>query len=241
MGTPREIKVDTLDGFLAESRPKSSDRKYLFRGVDNRSHNLTPSVARTRKRGTYPAISVDEERLALERFRDQVRPHVGHTIGNDLEWLIVAQHHGLPTRLLDWTYSPLVAAYFAVKTIEGTKMSPSGEIDLIDGAVHAVPRPEELRLSTNSDPFAKHGVRTVEPPHVSERVPRQMSVLTLHEVPTDPWEPVDAVLFVFPNQQKLKVKFELDQLGFNEASLFPGIDGAAAYLRWRMKWNRLMP
>src|SRR5437667_10694171 len=61
-----------------------------------------------------------DEKRSLELFKRQARPHLNHTPATDLEWLAIAQHHGMSTRLLDWSESLLVAAYFAAQEA-GTK------------------------------------------------------------------------------------------------------------------------
>src|SRR2546422_6373760 len=62
---------------------------------------------------------------------------------NEWDWLAIAQHHGLPTRLLDWTYNPLVAAYFAVEE----------EVAETDSAIYAMPAPMLLDTSKSKSLF----------------------------------------------------------------------------------------
>src|SRR5215469_18271993 len=98
----------------------------MFRGVTDEKYDLKASIGRARG-PTDPRrpdstvrqdFTSDDERALLERFKDQTRPHLSTRLDNDLEWLVFAQHHGLPTRVLDWTRSPLVAAFFATEQIE---------------------------------------------------------------------------------------------------------------------------
>src|SRR4029079_10133015 len=65
----------------------------------------------TRKMAYDPA----DEHAALDLFKKQARPYLGHIPSSDLEWVAIAQHHGMSTRLLDWTESLLVSAYFATE------------------------------------------------------------------------------------------------------------------------------
>jgi hypothetical protein len=91
---------------------------------------------------------------------------------SSVEWLAIGQHHGLHTRLLDWTRNPLVGAYFAVR-------EPSREKDSALFALRGLP---ELELQCESDPWRARGIRLWHPPSLVERIGRQSGLFTLHQL-----------------------------------------------------------
>jgi hypothetical protein len=210
---------------------------WIYRGVGSINHLLSPSIGRIRdsRESSENKLTVENERDLLERFRNRVRPFVDINISDDLEWLILGQHHGLPTRLLDWTSSPLVALYFSLKLMPRTWVEDrpgNGALQKIPGVVYVVPRPKVSLLET-INPFSVTGVTLVDPPHVTERISRQSGLLTIHPNPETPWEPPNFWRLIVPHDSKHLIRYELDEIGINEASLFSGLDAVAKHLGWQ--------
>ncbi|WP_340642453.1 FRG domain-containing protein [Photobacterium damselae] len=87
----------------------------LFRGMANSNYQLVPSIARGINEGVGGDIE-SLERDMLSEFKRLTLPTLTSQPTSDFEWLILAQHYGFPTRLLDWTANPMVALFFAVES-----------------------------------------------------------------------------------------------------------------------------
>jgi len=173
-----------------------------------------------------PYRAKDEER-ALDDFMRQARPYLGHTPSSALEWLAIAQHHGMSTRLLDWTESLLVAGYFA-----------TAQANTAVGLIYAV---QNLRTLPDKDvkrPFAAKEPGIYRPPHITPRIPAQRSVFTLHSNPTSDFKPAALCEWMIAPSACLEIKHVLDACAINESSLFPDLDGLSRYLGWRYKWGK---
>ena len=152
-------------------------------------------------------------------FRTEGRPYA--SAQTTWEWLCSAQHHGLPTRLLDWTRNPFVAIYFAVLGDSET-----------DGRLYAF-RPESaINVDDHPDPFSVSEVEVVVPPHVTLRLTSQSGLFTVHPDPAVPFQPKSLQSIVIPAEDKPDIRRLLHTFGMNHASLFPGLDGLSAHLRW---------
>lgn len=104
---PPKLGFD-MDGDLDETA-------WISRGVSNSSFGLEPSVERSAKdsRLGWPAL----ERKVAEEFKCRASVYLDRPLAteSELTWLALMQHHGVPTRLLDFTLSPYIALYFAVR------------------------------------------------------------------------------------------------------------------------------
>jgi FRG domain len=230
------------------------DTEFWFRGHPDITWTLTPSALR------YDTVLKRQKALdLLADFRRYVRIKLPNVpTGDDvLEWVQLARHYGLPTRLLDWTANAAVALYFSCQ--------PSGRETDADGGVLIL---NQVDLNRNTDPrnpriFDAHtdadriteflrlragknpkGPKTIaiNPVWNSERIVLQQGAFTLHgsrEFTLTSRQVPSLICLRVPAETKQKLLGQLDRAGINEMSIFPEPEHMCRYLVWRRKLDVL--
>ncbi len=211
---------DRLHHYFTEPRGR-----WVFRGHPNREYKLVPSVGR----GAHTSQSRENyERSLFNIFCREAGGYISSLPSDDWEWLSLAQHHGLPTRMLDWTYNPLVALYFAVEALP-----------TIEGELFAIRTNSKVSArGQQKSPFSIARPTKYYPNIVSPRIRAQEGIFIICsqlETPLNQYLRDDWRLerFAIPAPAKEVLRYELFRVGVHASSIYPDIEGLSARLRWQ--------
>ena len=206
----------------------------LFRGQPC-GKPLLPKIAR--EISTMDSTSLEREMLNRLRKQGHKFPEVNSS--TDLDLLAIAQHHGMATRLLDWSSNPLVALWFAC-----VEPSPLQSAHLY---IYKASEETVLNSEADLDPFSFSVTKIFQPPHNSARVAAQCGWFSVHPYYAQSGfqgldEDMIHFLWVYhleiPAAEKPVILEKLDVLGVNHRSLFPDLDGLCRHITWEhtSKW-----
>jgi hypothetical protein len=234
--------VETVENEVKASGYKLGRDIILYRGISSADWKLLPSIAwkKEKRRVSEKGFATLEDEV-LGDFRKRSFPFLEAVPQTPLEWLTLAQHHGLPTRLLDWSCNALAALWFTVnenataggaprsegygaiwifRTEQDDWMGPEEEQDMV-----AI-RPEKLRVYM--------------PKSVTSRVTAQLGFFTIHPDNNGSFQPLEEhqayqgrlKKILIPHHTFPHFREALDRMGINRFSIFPDLDGLAHHIRW---------
>ena len=226
--------VGSLTEFLEAVLSLAEEGTVLLRGHRCGGWRLAPKLARLDLRPTRHYR--DAERHLVERFKAQCLPHLQRELRDEWDVLALAQHHGLATRLLDWTSNPLVALWFAVR-------EPA--MGHAPGSVHIfVADDDDFADKASGEPYGVPRTLFFRPSHLTQRIVVQDGWFSVHKYNTrtrrfSTLEKVKAYQtrvgsIVIPNDLFPRLRAELAQVGITYASMFPGLDGLSSHLNWQV-------
>ena len=174
--------------------------------------------------------------------------------------MVIGQHHGLPTRLMDWTYSPLAALHFATSREDITGMNQHDAVvwaiditemnTLLPAKYQKVLNDERAYLftidmldrvakdlTTYDNDMGEDGIVLLEPPSIDQRIINQYSYFSIIPSRVEDIEQfldektTRTVKYILDKEIRWQIRDMLDQCNVNERTIYPGLDGLASWIK----------
>ncbi len=257
----KEVRIESLEELLPllteQDYREDLDRNrssYLYRGMPNTEFKMETSLRRNCKH-----LQKTLEPAILENFAKYAvigEPTIAQSVWRQM---ILGQHYGLPTRLLDWTHSALVGLHFAVSEKDMELMDDHDcmvwRIDmnemysLLPDNYRAVVNKTQStifsvdmlggitgKLEQYDTDMGKDAMIIIEPPSINSRIVNQYSFFSLVPMEMDDIEEFldrrteNTVKYVIAKELRWRVRDMLDQLNMSERIVYPGLDGLSRWI-----------
>ncbi|MCR4903125.1 MAG: FRG domain-containing protein [Butyrivibrio sp.] len=233
---------------------KRKRSRYLYRGLSNADFIMNTSLKRNCKEQ-----SMRLEKSILRNFEKYVAISDPYITNSVWKQMVVGQHHGLPTRLMDWSYSPLISMHFATSGISLEKFEDSDfaiwEIDIVE--INSLLPPdykalinkhsaflftiemmeaENISLEKYDADMGDDSLIFIEPPTIDQRIQNQFAyfaVMPSHMENIETFldkKTTGSTKYIISKSIKWEVREMLDKLNVNERIVYPGVDGLCMWL-----------
>lgn len=212
--------TDYLSQILALNKDRGDDEIFIFRGEISMGYSLIPSIGRVNN------YSKDLEKQMFLEFKRQYYSYTDLRPKNDMDVLFLAQHYRLKTRLLDWSYNPLVALYFACeREVDSQKdEKKNGRIyyctlknKMFDNQVSPeMPTVMEDIQNVKSDIL-------IVPDYTDIRYRNQQALFMLCSKPNEAIEN-DINFLEIDEDSKKQIRNDLALLGYNKTFIYPMLE-----------------
>jgi hypothetical protein len=208
-------KVKDFKDYIQFIEKYCKQKDILFRG-QREDKELIPKIARI----NLIEKTKNTEKVMLKDFKMKSLPLLDFEPKTNWEWLAIAQHHGMATRLLDWTKNPLAALWFAVK-------SPPSKSEIgedMPGVIWILYFKLDDIVKTNKfKPFNITKTMVFRPRYLTQRLVAQDGWFTIHFL----------TKLVIPPSKFHEMRNKLDRFNINKATLFPDLDGLCSHIQWQ--------
>jgi hypothetical protein len=227
---PETIIISSFSEYVKYIEGSCISETVLFRG-QRQDKPLLPKIARLTLNGHVTGV----ESTMVKEFKRKSIPFLEYQPNNEWDWLALMQHHGLATRLLDWSINPLAGLWFAIEkpAISGAP----GVVWIFNPSLQ-----DFVDTSTRSSPYVGLRTRVFQPNHITRRIVSQSGWFTVHKYIEDsrrfiPLEKNKAyknalTKLEIPASSFADMRYQLDRFGINSASMFPGLDGLCQNAQW---------
>lgn len=218
------MEISSFSEFHEAFSAYRKDNRWMFRGQANGRWSVIPKAGR-------PPYSERDDLDYLESWKRKASEYIKVHPATDWEWMAIAQHHGLPTRLLDWSYNPLVAAFFACLS-EPTE----------DAIIYCL-LPYWIIVPGEAKPGKHQTIAKYKPNMVASRIGLQSGLFTAHPEPgielakgLDHRDTLET--HTIKASYKRQMLFELNHYGINKLTLMGDLDGLSAHMCWTLENRR---
>lgn len=256
------IELNTIDEVLKIIKEQKFSENinryrsaYLYRGLVDSNYSLATSLSRNCK-----GKQAEVEGSILRNFSKYASMEYPMVVNSVWHKLIVGQHHGLPTRLLDWTTSPLIGLHFATSGEDFSKMGEHDcvlwRIDADELNTHLPPKYKVELQKNNANCFTteildnitneltefdsalgSQAMVILEPPSIDQRIINQYSFFTIIPMGLNNIEEFlekntnNTVKYIIDRKIRWQIRDILDQMNISERMIYPGLDGLSAWLK----------
>ena len=251
--------LDQIFDLIAEQKYDPAIQRnrstFLYRGMPNVDYKLKTSLQRNCKHKRF-----DTERSILRNFTKYAAIEKPQLKASVWQQMTIGQHHGLPTRLLDWTYSPMIGLHFATSGEDIDAMDKHDcvvwKIDIKE-VIALLPEKYKARQAVEKTRFftidmltelvkdvaeydedmGRDSIVFLEPPSIDERIVNQYSYFSVIPMGIEDIEAFfdqktnHTIRYVIDKSLRWRIRDMLDQMNINERIMYPGLDGISSWLK----------